>query len=685
MREEKIEKNDSFSVWHFPKSMRFSSYIFALHAGQYSQWEDKAEKTPLRLFARKSLAKYVKTEDWFIPTKKAFKFFNDYFAIDYPFHKYDQVIVPDYNSGAMEDVAAVTFNESYISKGIKSIASKRSLANTISHELSHMWFGDLVTMQWWDGLWLKESFATFMANLALDKTGQFENIWQNYYSGTKQWAYSSDDSITTHPIQLPVANTTEAYSNFDGITYGKGGSVLKQLWYYLGEENFRKGVRHYLKKHSYQNTTLIDFMSSMEKASGVDLNEWTQQWFYQAGLNTLEVAFQCESNLIESFSLIQSAPKYNATLREQKVKIALFSSSNNVLKLEHTEDVIYSGAKTKFGQFKGMACPDLVYPNQDDYGYVKVVLDKKSRNTLLGSINSIENTYARLMMWQSLMDSVNDAKYPLNEFIDFVIKNLPAETDDNIVRKVSGSLNATTSILFSIKRAGKSTQKHFDKIESFMWTMLRQAKPNSEQQKQWYRMYISNVFSDLHFIKIENILDGILNIDGIDIDQNKRWAIVNRLNWREFGDYKKRLEDEKSRDKSDSGAMRALSAEVIRPDAATKKKWFDIIQNKSNDMKLKEKESIMFSLFPGSQYKLQEPYIADILKTIPMLNKDADLRFLTSYVYAFVPTDCTPENVKRLEGLLNEYKSLKFPVVRALKRMHENDERCVSIVEQYNP
>jgi len=684
MREDNIENHDDFQTWDFPKSMRFSTYIFALHAGNYIKWEDKAGDVPLRLFARKSLAQYVKTEDWFVPTQKAFKFFNGYFEIDYPFHKYDQIIVPDYNSGAMENVAAVTFNESYVSRGVKSISSRRGLANTIAHELAHMWFGDLVTMNWWDGLWLNESFATFMANLALDKTGQFENVWQNYYSGTKQWAYSTDDSVTTHPIQLPVANTTEAFSNFDGITYGKGGSVLKQLWYYLGEENFRKGVSHYLKKYAYQNTELDDFISSLEQVSGFDLEQWTQQWLYQSGLNSLEANYQCKDNLIESFSLIQKAPKYNDTLRSQKVKVALFSSNDNILKLEHTEEVVYSGAETNITQLKGLACPSLVYPNQEDYGYVKVLLDPKSRLTLLNSINSIEHTYARLMMWQSLIDGVNDAKYPLNEFIDFAVKNLAEETDDTIVRKVSGSLNAATSTLFSIKRSGKPTQKYFDKIERFMWTMLRQSKPNSEQQKQWYRMYISNVFSDKHFIKIQNILDGILNIDGIDIDQDKRWTIVNRLNWRAFGDYEKRLDSEKLRDQSDSGLLNAIGTEAIRPNAATKKKWFDIIQNHSKNLKLVEKEEIMYSLFPGTQYKLQRPYLEEIFKTVPVLNKDADLRYLTSYVDAFIPTECTKESVKRLEGLLREYQTLKFPVVRALKNMHEYDERCVKKVELYN-
>ncbi|XQW83992.1 M1 family metallopeptidase [Thalassotalea piscium] len=282
-RETSIKEMGENKLWSFPTSAKFSSYVFSLHAGNYAVWEDSFEDIPLRVFARQSLAKYINTEEWFTPTKQSFGFYNKYFDVKYPFGKYDQVVAPDFNAGAMENVAAVTFSETYISRGEKSTQAKMSLANVIAHEMAHMWFGDLVTMRWWNGLWLNESFATYMANLAVEKASDFENLWDVFYSGTKQWAYSSDDSVNTHAIELPVPSTGDAMSNFDGITYGKGASVLKQLPYYLGEENFRLGVSNYLKKFSYKNTDLDDFIGELGKAAGKDMSEWTQDWLYNAG------------------------------------------------------------------------------------------------------------------------------------------------------------------------------------------------------------------------------------------------------------------------------------------------------------------------------------------------------------------------------------------------------------------
>ncbi len=330
----------------------------------------------------------------------------------------------------------VGFKETFISRGEKSTNQRMGLANVIAHEMAHMWFGDLVTMDWWNGLWLNESFATYMANLALAKNSDFDNVWDKFYSGTKQWAYSTDKSVNTHAIELPVPTTGDAFTNFDGITYGKGASVLKQIPQYLGEENFRIGVSNYLKKYAYQNTTLDDFMGELGKAANKDLSQWTDSWLYKAGLNTIDANFSCDNNRITHLTLRQSAPEEYPTLREQRVQVGLYRLQDSTVQLTDTLAVTYSGKETEIPDAVGKLCPDLVYPNKDDWGYVQVNLDNKSLATARQHINQFESPTLRLMLWQSLFDSVEDAKLPAHQYVDFALNNIAGETDYNVSRKV---------------------------------------------------------------------------------------------------------------------------------------------------------------------------------------------------------------------------------------------------------
>ncbi|WP_448564618.1 aminopeptidase N [Thalassotalea ganghwensis] len=677
-REEKIEDKGELATWYFPESAKFSSYVFAMHAGNFTVWEDSYQDIPLRLFARQSMAKYVKTEEWFPPTKQAFAFFNDYFGIKYPFIKYDQVIVPDYNAGAMENVAAVTFNENYISRGEKPTRSKMRLANTIAHELAHMWFGDLVTMRWWNGLWLNESFATYMANLAIDKASDYDNAWDVFYSGTKQWAYRSDDSVNTHAIELPVPSTADALTNFDGITYGKGASVLKQLPYYLGEENFRQGVSNYLKKFSYQNTDLDDFIGELGKAAGKDLSQWTQDWLYQAGLNTIKVNYQCDQGLISAFAIEQSAPEGYPTLREQRVQIGSYNLVGDVMKLTKATPIIYRGETTNVNEMKGQKCPDLVYPNEGDWGYVKVDLDQKSLDSVRAHINSVESATMRLMLWQSLADSVNDAKLPADQFVNFALANIEGEQNYNVVRKIAMSLSSAAGYLETATRHNVNDYSSlYQEIEDLYLRLLEKSAAGSDEQKLWYSRYVSIAKSTEHLEKLTNILNGEKAFDGLLIDQDKRWGIIAKLNRYQHGNYKALLEAEKFTDNTDSGVKSAIYAEVIRPEAEVKAKWFNVVMNNPEQLKLSTLRYIMWGLFPAEQKALEAPYKHKIVDRIPTLNEGSDLGLLSTYTSLMVPAECTKISEVELAALVDQFGDMKPQVVKNLKETHEDVARCV--------
>jgi len=685
-RETAIVEKDGTKHWDFPVSAKISSYVFAMHAGKYAVWEDtfhgKAGDIPLRLFVRQSLAKYVDTKEWFIPTKQSFAFFNEYFDIAYPFGKYDQVVAPDFNSGAMENVAAVTFAESFISRGDKTTSQRLGLADTIAHEMAHMWFGDLVTMKWWNGLWLNESFASYMAVLALDKASDFDNVWDDFYTGFKQWAYSTDKSVNTHAIELPVATTNDAMTNFDGITYGKGASVLKQVPKFLGEENFRIGVSNYLKKFAYKNTSLDDFIGSLAAAADTDLSQWTQDWLYQAGVNTIEVSYQCQDQLISEFSINQSAPKDYPTLRAQRVNIGLFNYDDKQMKLSHQMPVTYQGALTKVPAMVGKACPDLVYPNLDDWGYVQVNLDTKSLETLNKHINQFASPSLRLMLWQSLSDSVADAKLSPATFVDFALNNIKGEKDLSVVREASGHLSMALHYLNTATRMGIAdySAKRIE-VSDFYYQQLEAAKAGSDIQKMWYSRFVSSARTEQQLTVLSNILDGKINFDGLKVDQDKRWKLVRSLNHREFGNYKQRLIDEISRDKSDKGAKNAILAEVLRPDPAVKAKWFDIIINNPDKLKLATLRYAMWGMFPSDQEALEAPYVERILAQVKVLNEQGQLRMLQSFVGSMVPVSCTVDSHQQLAGLIEEYKDMKPQVLKSVKRKHQEVGRCVDVLE----
>jgi aminopeptidase N len=685
-RETKIESQGDNKHWSFPASARISSYVFSLHAGKYKVWQDtfkgKQQEIPLRLFARQSLAKYVKIDDWFTPTKQSLGFFNQYFDIAYPFDKYDSIIVPDYNSGAMENVAAVTFNELYVSKGEKSTNDRMKLAKTISHEMAHMWFGDLVTMDWWNGLWLNESFASYMAYLALEKATDFENTWDSFYTGYKQWAYRMDDSVNTHAIELQVLSTGDALNNFDGITYGKGSSVLKQLPFYLGEEAFRVGVNNYLKKYSYKNTTLQDFTTELGKAANKDLSQWTQDWLYKAGLNTIEVDYQCKDQRITSFNIKQTAPQKYPTLRAQRVQIGLYQFSDQLMALSETIAVTYQGANTQVTQALGKACPDLVYPNQDDWGYVKVNLDAQSLQAVKQHINAIDNNTVRLMIWQSLIDSVRDAKLSAKHFTDFALANIAGEKDINVSRRITHGIELTLDYLDQASELGQhdfSAQRML--VENKYLALLTQAKVGSDEQKLWYRVYVETVRSQPGLTLLSHVLSGERAFNGLTIDQSKRWDIIATLNRFEFGQYQQTLAREQLIDKSDSGVKRAIFSQVVRPDAANKAYWFERLVQNQDKLKLATLRYIMTGLFQPEQQKLKTRFKQQILSHINTLNAGDDLLLLRSFSAEMIPETCNPQGEKLLADYLEKSGHMKVQALKSIKAAHEYVQRCVNIVK----
>ena len=668
--------------WTFPATKKLSPYNFSLHAGPYKVWEDNSGTYPMRLFARQSVAAQVLPADWFKYTKAGLAFFDDYFGVPYPFEKYDQLLVPDFLYGAMENAGAITFAErAFLHKAEMTAAQRQSLASVIMHEMAHQWFGDLVTMKWWNGLWLNESFASFMGTLATAESTEFKNAWQEFYSSGKQAAYSADQSLATHPIEVPVPSTANAFDNIDAITYSKGASVLMQLRHLLGEDVFRKGVHNYLVKYAYKNATLDDFIGSLGDAAGRDLGPWTRQWLYNAGVNTIAARYSCTNGKIDRFSLQQSAPSAPLplpTLREQRVQVATFKLDGARLVLDKSVAVTYSGAVTQLPAMVGSACPDLVYPNYQDWGFAKVRLDKRSFATARASLSKVDDPLLRSMLWVSLWDGVRDRQLPLNEFIDTALASAGAEQDYTLLGKVLAMVAQSKHYLDAMHGDAAYARATSQAIEEQAWAGAQANKGDSNFQRRWFGHYLATASSDGALGRLAAILDGKLVIENLVVSQDLRWSIIGRLNRFAHPGSLDLIAAELARDKSDSGQSAALAATVIRPDAAIKAEWRSKVEDLKTTLPFSKVRIAMGSLYPVEQAALSEASAVERLAQLPAIDKAAGPVYMRSFT-ATLPMNCTPTSVKRLEAAAARYQDLSAGTRRALLDMHQEDRRCLLI------
>jgi len=681
-RETGIQDIGNTRRWTFPRTKKLSSYNFAMHAGPYKVWEDHGGPYPMRLFARQSVASQVSPQDWFSYTRRGLKFFDQYFGVPYQFEKYDQLLVPDFLYGAMENAAAITFAErGFLYKDEMTSAQKQSLAGVIMHEMAHQWFGDLVTMKWWNGLWLNESFASFMGTLATAESTEFSNAWQGFYSGAKQSAYVQDQRVTTHSIETPVPSTANAFDNIDAITYSKGASTLKQLRHLLGEEVFRQGVHNYLVKYSYQNARLDDFIGSLGEAAHRDLSGWTKQWLYEPGVNTIAAEYSCAGGKISAFTLRQSAPsKAMPTLREQRVQIGLFNLGADGLALSKKLAVTYQGANTAVPELKGAACPDLVYPNYQDWGYAQVQLDKKSFATAQASLGKVEDPLLRSMLWQSLWDGVRSAKLPLNEFLTTALANAPGEKDYTLLGDVTGKLRSAKAYLDEMgPSAAAYKAKVVPQLEQMAFAAANAASGDKNFQRRWFSTYLDLASSPAALAQLADILSGKLVVPGLNVSQDVRWDIINRLNRFAYPGAAALLAAEQERDKSDSGQAAALGATVIQPDAKVKAEWLANIADLQTKLPFSKIRRAMENMYPAEQGALNELSASQRLAQLGQIDKAAGPVFMRSYANMMIPAACTPASVQRLQVAVGKLKDLSAGTRRALLVAHQEDERCVAI------
>ncbi|WP_437736375.1 aminopeptidase N [Sorangium sp. So ce1335] len=548
----------------FEETTRFSTYIFALIAGPYSGVRDEHRGTPLGLYCRRSLARHLDPDELFTITKQGLDFYPDFFDYPYPFTKYDQVFVPEFNAGAMENAGAVTHSERMIFRDPPTDQQRLTRAEVFLHEMAHMWFGNLVTMRWWNDLWLNESFATYMAFLAMEQATRFKPAAWKAFNVIKSWAYRQDQLVTTHPIAGELADTDHTFLNFDGITYGKGAAAMKQLVAAIGLPAFRDGMRRYFKRYQYGNATLREFLSALEEGSGRDLGEWSRVWLEQASLNTLTAEWEPDGDRIGRLRVVQTAPEDYPTLRPHRIDVALAREEGGALVVDSVPAEI-DGAATEVAAARGQRAPLLVFPNHNDLTFAKIALDPGSLAFVREHMGRVEDPLLRQLLWASLWGMVRDQKLASPAYLALVRDKLPAEPDLSLLEPVLS--NAVTALARYVPDAMREAEA--SAFTGLALSALR-AAPRGDAQIVWARALLNAAYSAPDLALAARLVDGEIAVEGLEIDQEMRWTVAVKWVARGLTGAAERLAAERGRDPSDRGQRAALRAESARPDPAAK-------------------------------------------------------------------------------------------------------------------
>ena len=523
------EQAGAVATWGFEPTPRISSYITAIIAGPYEATFSELTSAsgaviPLGVYGRKSLWEHLDADYIFDKTREGFAYYEEKFGVQYPFAKYDQLFVPEFNAGAMENAGAVTFTETYVFRSKVTDAVKERRVVTILHELAHMWFGDLVTMKWWNDLWLNESFAEWASTIATAEATEWTEAWTTFNAMEKTWAYRQDQLPSTHPVVAEINDLDDVQVNFDGITYAKGGSVLKQLAAWVGIEAFFAGVSEYFKKHSWQNTELSDLLVELEKTSGRDLTVWSKKWLETAGVNTLApVIAEAGDGSISRFAVTQTAPADYPTIRPHRLGIGFYNlDASGALVRTHHVEVDVDGDRTEIPELQGLKRPDLVLLNDEDLAYAKIRLDERSLATAVAHLADISDPLARSLVWGAAWDQTRDAESAASDYIDLVLGNIGRETESTTVRTTLGQLQTAAALYV--------TPEHRDaartRVADGLWALAQGAEAGSDSQLQFVTAFANSLTTAEHADVVRRLRDGALTLDGLTIDTDLSWQLL---------------------------------------------------------------------------------------------------------------------------------------------------------------
>ena len=657
---------DGVAVWRFPETARLATYVTAVVAGEYHEVRDvyagKHGEIPLGHYCRQSVAEHLDADELVEITKQGFAYFEDAFDYPYPFGKYDQIYVPEFNNGAMENAGCITLRDEYLPRSRMARWFYEQRANTILHEMAHMWFGDLVTMRWWDDLWLNESFAEWAAHHASVRVTKYEEAWTGFTNNRKNWAYRQDQLPTTHPIAADNHDLEQVEVNFDGITYAKGASTLKQLVAWVGEQEFLAGLRGYFKKHAYANSEFKDLLGALEQTSGRDLQSWAEEWLQTSGVNTLTPEFDVDDEgCYSSFAVRQSADAHFPTLRRHRIGIGLYDRDpGGRLVLRTTFETDVQGERTEVSKLEGVRQPDLLVLNDGDLTYAKIRLDERSLRTVTESLDTLDDSLARALCWGAAWDMTRDAQMSTGDFLDLVLRGLGSETDETAIKQIP--------IYVQLALDQFAHPSHRDELrgrwERGMRGFIEAAPAGSDRQNTLVRAFAGYVGKRIPpssyagagrsgeaISYMTGLIDGTVTLDGLDVDQDLRWILLNGLAANGAVD-RQRVLEELDRDRTISGKERAAAVLAALPTAEAKEEaWRTAVldENVANETQ----RSIAYVFDTSGQEALLEPYLEKYLEAAETIWEERGVQLASTMLEYMFPRALTSRRtLERVEEWL---------------------------------
>jgi aminopeptidase N len=605
---------------------------------------------PLGLACRASLARYLESDDMLAITRLGLDFYEGLFGAAYPFAKYDHVFVPEYG-GAMENPACVVISEQFLFRSRVTDAVYELRTMVILHEMAHMWFGDLVTMQWWDDLWLNESFAEFCAYLASAEVTRFTEAWTTFCNGRKSQGYAQDKMPSTHPVAGRVETLTEGIANFDRISYAKGASVLKQLVAYIGQESFFSGIHDYLAEHGWGNATLADLLRALEVSSGRNLTGWSAAWLESAGPNTLRSQFDVDAGgSFTSFAVIQEAPKQHPTLRPHHIAIGLYDrvDGGRLMRTRRVE-VDVADPRTSVPELIGAPQPDLVLVNDDDLSYALVRFDPRSFATLTESIGELEDSLARAVCWSAAADMVQDAELSVPAFVRMLVSGMAREPSISMLQ----TLHQVASRTFTVMADPQWVREGKRQLAAEAARLLHSAEPGSDHQLAWAQLLGSTAVTPHELDLLAGLLDGSIEIPGLAVDTELRWALLARLAATgRSGDAE--IDAELERDATDAGRRHAAACRAAIPDAAHKAAAWALLAD-SEELGVEGVFAVAGAMMQPEHAELLAPYAGRYLEVLPRIWSSRDEHFRRWLGQILFPYPVASAELARLVGQISAF------------------------------
>ncbi|MDU3736212.1 MAG: aminopeptidase N [Bifidobacterium scardovii] len=672
--------------WVFQTTPTMSPYLTAICAGPYAEWHTEYENedgriVPMAQYCRQSLAEaFSKDVDYlFDITKKGFAFYAKTWGVPYPYAKFDQIYVPEYNAGAMENIGMVTIRDSYVfeSKVTDALAERRVV--TVLHELAHMWFGDYVTMKWWNDLWLNESFAEFTSTLATAEATEWHDAWATFSSGEKSWALRQDQLSTTHPIVAPINDLNDTYVNFDGITYAKGASVLKQLVAYVGRDKFFEGIHNYLNRYAYSNATLADLLAELEKTSGRDLTAWSAQWLERSGINTITTEVEeNEDGTIASLTLRQTAPAEHPVLRAHRLAVGFYNEDPATGAIVRTDrfELDVDGETTVVEAAAGKPRPALILVNDDDLTYTKLRFDDKSLAFAAENLHRFSDALARSVIWLAFWDMTRDGELPAKRFIDTSLAALATEHESTTFRYALSQIS-TTAWHYTAPAERAAVVEH---VAAELWKLAEAAKAGSDEQFQLVTAYLGygEEGDEAFAANAKGLLDGTVTLDGLEIDNNFTWTIVNALASVNVLD-EAGIEAQLAKRDTTENREFALGAKAVRGTAEAKAwAWDQALHNA--DLTNSQLEAVARGFAATPRADLAEPYAGTYFEVIDWVWKNKTFHMAEALLEGLYPVYADPAGLVSLgEAWLASHEDADNALKRLIRGNVESSQRTLKV------